>query len=354
LTIDQTPTRGPGDRLPLIEPRVVSQPATRVDIGLPTRGEAPYIAESIDSIRAQTHSAWHLLISENGPEGNKLGERIRPYLVDERIEYSPTGSALGAAKNHTRLIQYGSAPYVAILHDDDRWDPEFLARRVEFLESHPECGFVFSANREMDERSRESGRSRQVLAEGVHTPEELVPLLLRHNLIGVPTVLVRRSAYDAVGPAFDEETLFYDYQMWLRLALQFPVGYLAVWDASYRVHDRQVTMTSSRRGLQELTLLDQIEGLLAEAPHVKPDRRQLRRRRARAHLSAALDELQEPDRSSVSRHLGDAVRTYPPAAIDPKMPAALVGLTLGARGRRALERVRYLILRKGLRVHLRR
>jgi hypothetical protein len=52
--------------------------------------------------------------------------------------------------------------------------------------------------------------------------------------------------------------------------------------------------------------------------------------------------------------MGDAVRTYPPAAIDPKMPAALVGLTLGPRGRRALERLRYLVLRKGLRVHLRR
>jgi hypothetical protein len=333
---------------------LVSRQAPQVDIGLPTRGEAPYIAESIDSILAQTHSAWHLLISENGPEGSELGKRIRPYLADERIEYSPTGSALGAAKNHTRLIQHGSAPYIAILHDDDRWDPEFLERRVEFLESHPDCSFVFSANREMDERSSEMRRSRQALAEGAHPPEELVPLLLRHNLIGMPTVLVRRSAYEAVGPAFDEHTVYFDYQMWLRLALQFPVGYLAVWDASYRVHDRQVTMTSSARGLQELTLLDQIDGLLAEAPHVKPDRRQLRRRRARAHLSAALDELQAPDRRSVSRHMGDAVRTYPPAAIDPKMPAALVGLTLGPRGRRALERLRYLVLRKGLRVHLRR
>ena len=47
--------------------------------------------------------------------------------------------------------------------------------------------------------------------------------------------------------------------------------------------------------------------------------------------SAALDELQAPNRRSASRHLGDAVRTYPPAVIDPKMPAALVGLTLGPR-----------------------
>ena len=107
-----------------------------------------------------------------------------------------------------------------------------------------------------------------------------MPLLLRHNLIGMPTVLVRRSAYEAVGPAFDEHTVYFDYQMWLRLALRFPVGYLAVWDASYRVHDRQVTMTvEAAGGLQELTLLDQIDGLLAKAPHVRPDRRQLRRRR---------------------------------------------------------------------------
>jgi glycosyltransferase involved in cell wall biosynthesis len=153
----------------------VSRKAPQVDIGLPTRGEAPYIAESIDSILAQTHSAWHLLISENGPEGSELGERIRPYLADERIEYSPTGSALGAAKNHTRVIQYGSAPYVAILHDDDRWDPEFLERRVEFLESHPDCSFVFSANREMDGRSSETGRSRQAL-------ERLRYLVLRKGL----------------------------------------------------------------------------------------------------------------------------------------------------------------------------
>ena len=83
------------------------------------------------------HSAWHLLISENGPEGSELGRRLRQYVADERIEYSPTGADLGAATNHTRLIQHGSAPYVAILHDDDRWDPEFLERRVQFLEATP-------------------------------------------------------------------------------------------------------------------------------------------------------------------------------------------------------------------------
>ena len=34
-----------------------------------------------------------------------------------------------------------------MLHDDDRWDPEFLARRLAFLEEEPECGFVFAGFR---------------------------------------------------------------------------------------------------------------------------------------------------------------------------------------------------------------
>jgi hypothetical protein len=55
-----------------------------------------------------------------------------------------------------------------------------------------------------------------------------------------------------------------------------------------------------------------------------------------------------------SRHMAEALRTHPPTVIDPRMAAALVGLALGPRGRRAVDRLRFLVLRKGLRVHLRR
>ncbi len=332
----------------------MAESEARVDVGMPTRGAAPYLEQAIESVLAQSFASWRLLISENGPGGGDLEERIRPYLADERVQYSPAGKDLGAARNHTRLIQTGSAPYIAILHDDDRWDPQFLARRVEFLEARAECALVFGANREIDERSRETGRSQRVLTEGVHAPEEFAPLLIRHNVIGIPTVLVRRSAYEEVGPVFDEETVFFDYQMWIRLGLRFPVGYLATWDSDYRVHSQQVTMTSRGRGKQELRLVEQIEELLATAPSVEPDWKHLRRRRARAHLSAALDALEGPDRRAARAHLSRAWKTYPATTLDPRTPAALAGFVLGARGRRALYRLRFLVLRKGLRVHVRR
>jgi glycosyltransferase involved in cell wall biosynthesis len=328
--------------------------SARVDVCVPTRGAAPYLEQTLDSVLAQTFEDWSMLISENGPEGGELEDRIRRYLSDPRIHYSATGGDLGAAQNHTRLIQAGSAPYVGIIHDDDRWHPEFLARRFEFLEAHAECGFVFSGNLEIDEQGREVRRSRLVLAEGAHESAEVAELLMQRNVIGIPTVLVRRSAYEAVGPAFDDETLAFDYEMWLRLTLRFRVGYLAVRDADYRVHSQQVTMTSRRRGEQNVRLLEQIEALLDGAPTVDVDRKPLRRRLAGAHLSAALDSLQDADKPSARRHLGHALRIHPSVAVDPRTPAALLGLALGARGRRALDRARYLVLRKGLRVHIRR
>ena len=328
--------------------------STTVDIGMPTRGAAPYIGEAVESVLAQTHEDWTLLISENGPGGGELEERLGPYLADPRIRYSPTGEDLGAARNHTRLIQAGSAPYVGILHDDDRWHPGFLTRRVAFLETHPDCGFVFSANLEIDEHSEETGRSKLVLSAGAHPPEELVPRLVEHNLIAIPTVLVRRSAYETVGPEFDERSLSFDFEMWLRLAIAFSAGYLPVWDADYRVHRAQVTMTTLRRGRQRLYLHEHVDELLAGAPHIRVSPALRRRQLAEAHLIAALDAIEDSQRADAQGHLAAARRAYPLAVFDPRFPAALAALALGARGRALLGRLRFLVLRKGLRVHLRR
>lgn len=327
---------------------------TLVDVGLPTRRSSAFIGESVASVLAQTLENWSLLVSKNGPGDGELTSQLQPFMGDPRIHQQTTAKEVGAAKNHTLLIESGSAPYVAILHDDDRWDPEFLQRRVDFLEQHPECGFVFSGNREIDKDSKLIGESRLVLSEGVHEPQDFVPMLVRHNLIGIPTVLVRRSAYVAVGPKFDEETVFFDYEMWLRLALAFPVGYLAIRDADYRIHRTQITMTARDRGAQQLRLLDQIEAHLAAAPHVTVDRRSLQRRRARAHLTRALDALESPEPQVARRHVALALRTYPAALFDPRIPLIAVGLVLGTRARRALRRLRFLVLWKRFDLHLRR
>lgn len=322
-----------------------------VDIGIPTYGRPRYLAESIESVLAQTHEAWRLVISEDGPESPEVAAVVQRYAADRRIAYRSTGVHVGAAANLTSLIQKGSAPYVAILHDDDRWDPGFLEARVRFLERHPACGLAFSGNTDIDERGATIGRSRFTLAEGMYEPAEFAPVLLRRNVICAPTVLVRRQAYEAVGPAFDGRfPVMYDYEMWLRIALRFPVGFLGRWDAAYRRHDLQTTFKVRNTGDEWLRLLDHFEQLAAAQ---SPALRIAQRRRSGALLSTALDALEARRPAAAWRLALSGLRMHPASVFDPRLGAAVVGLALGPFGAPLLARARERAHRRGIRMHLR-
>ena len=99
-----------------------------VDVGVPTWGRPQYLRETIESVLAQTFQRWRLTVSENGPGDEEIRAIVEPYLDDSRVRHVPTGSEISAPENATRAIEAGDAPFVALLHDDDRWDPEFLAR----------------------------------------------------------------------------------------------------------------------------------------------------------------------------------------------------------------------------------
>lgn len=276
---------------------------------------------------------------------------VAPYLGDSRICYSATGSRVGAPANKTRLIRSGTAPYVALLDDDDLWKPWFLERQLEFLDEHPDVAFVFCANDVVDESGKENGRSRVALPDGVHRPGDFVPRLLEHNPVATPTVVVRRTAYESVGAELDDRLQTnYDYDMWIRLATRYRVGYRGSWDASYRHHSGQSTLKQrSLRASEMLLLLDNAIGYLAASPQrivVSDDF--LRGERARWLLSLALNHVEAGDAPAARRQALSAVRLSRRAVKDPKFALALGTLLFGARGARALTSLRTLNLRHGI------
>jgi glycosyltransferase involved in cell wall biosynthesis len=320
-----------------------------VDVGIPTYGKPAFLAEAIESVLAQTHAHWRLLVSEDGPASEEVAAIVERYAADERVTYRATGTHVGAAANLTGLVRDGTAPYVAILHDDDRWEPTFLDARVRYLEAHPDSAFVFSGNSEIDATGATIGHSRHSLAEGPQEPAEFAPLLFRRNVICTPTVLVRRQAYEAVGPEFDARFgVMYDYEMWLRLALRFPIGFLARSDAAYRRHAAQTTFVARDLGLEWLRLLDHFDELGGTDPAL----RVTARRRAGALLSAALDTLESRRPEAGWRFLAAAVRAHPLSALDPRAGAALVALALGPASAPLLGRARRFVHKRGIRLHL--
>ena len=326
-----------------------------VDVGIPTRGRPRYLVEALETVLAQTESRWRATISENDAGDDAVAAALAPYLDDPRIEHSPTGRDIGQAPNHTRLLQAATAPYLAILHDDDRWEPRFLERRVAFLEEHPEAAFVCSPAISIDSGGAVLGRFEPDLPEGALPPADVLPKLLVANIVGVPSnALIRTSAARQVGNTFDDRFLYWDWEQWMRLAVRFPVGYVHSWDSAVRVHDSQVTFTHWPDREEILRLLDHFEELVrTHQPGLQLDPKPLARKRAAVLLSAALDSVERAERRGALGYALRARSVYPRSAANTKMLALLAALPLGRRGRSLLKKIRYWIFRKSIRVHLR-
>jgi glycosyltransferase involved in cell wall biosynthesis len=318
-------------------PRRIAADPGFVDVGIPARGRAAYLRDAIESVLAQTLSTWRLTICEDGAGDGEVARTAAAYLGDPRVRFRSTGRPVGAAPTMNMLLRAGGGRFVAMLHDDDAWDPTFLERRVEFLERNPLCGAVFSPNLEMDGTGRVTGQAAPRMAEGVHESLQFVPSLLLRNPIVPAAALIRRAALENVGGALDERfERIYDYELWVRLALNFPIGYLHAYDVRYRVHPQQ-SRRSSGRGSEELRLLDHFDQLVGDRIELQLTARQRARKRSGFTLSAALDEVALGRRRAALALLSEALVGHKPSVVDVRAAGTFLGLAIGPRAFSALR-----------------
>jgi glycosyltransferase involved in cell wall biosynthesis len=302
---------------------------TAVDVGIPVWGPAPYLRYAIASVERQTLRSWRLHISQDGrPEASV--EKLVTGLSDPRITYSATDRPVGAAHNKTALIRSGEARYLALLDHDDVWEPDFLRRRVEFLEAHAACAFVFSPLTVIDADGDTVERAPALLADGVYDGTAIVSALLESSGIPGGSVVVRRSALREVGDEFCEFLpRTYDYEMWMRLALRFPVGYVNVWDVGWRRHEANASRTDLRGYGEEYERLVSHLSLLfsRERPELRLAPAVWRRKLSALLLMTSLDALATGDRRLAWRYLLRAVRRGRREALTARALAA--GMTVG-------------------------
>ena len=326
---------------------------------MPAYRRPHFISEAIESVLAQTYTNWRLVVSENGPGGGEVEAVVRQYTSDPRVRYIATGRNLGPAANWTRLLQGGSAPYFTLIQDDDKWEPEFLARRVAFLEANPSCGFVFAGERKIDQDGREIAIERtpalpirdiaDVLPGGVYSPREFIESMYRHRLGGIHTpaicslcVMSRRSAVDAVGAVFDDAYPFFcwDVELYLRMALRYPTGFMPIRDGIQRIHHPSITSEINFDGEYWTRYQEyHADWFRRELPGLQlpPESDEIA---ADAHIMAALDALERGDRRRCARHLSSALRRCPRYVANPRLAAGAAGLVLGRRGAGLIARIR--------------
>jgi hypothetical protein len=294
---------------------------TIVDVGIPTHGTPAHLREAVESVVGQSFRDWRLTVSENGAGGDAIAAVLEPHLSDPRVRHVVVGQDITPGENHTRALRSGSAPFVAVLHDDDRWDADFLARRVAFLEQHATAGIVFANARFIDSNGRELARTTPRFEEGVQDREAFLRALYLRNVIPVQTVLGRRSAYDEVGSAFSA-ILFSDHEMWMRIAALFDVGFLDVYDSDYRIHQGQATnMAFTQLGAHRLEFYESVDQWVP-ACITSRDRK---RAHASAHFRVALEARERRERRRAVASFWSGLREYPAAPLDGELRSLAIG-----------------------------
>ncbi len=323
-----------------------------IDVGIATWGPTEYLSSAVESVLEQGHGNLTLFISHDGPDDAAARASVEPFMSDERVVYSARQERLGAAGNKTWLINQGSAGYVALLDHDDVWERSFLDRRVRFLSAHPECGFAFGSLRQVDSDGAELERITIPLSEGIQGHHEFVKKLLRQNLVGSSAALVRRATYRAVDPRFDQRLpTTYDYEMWVRLAIEAPAALLPGYDVRFRVHAEQSTASLSGLEDEYPLLVEHLAAIVSERlPAVPVGRRFKQRRLASLLLTGALIASERGDPASARRYLGRALRIDPWSAVDPRVPASILGFAFGTRGRAVLAKARAVAHHHGIRM----
>jgi glycosyltransferase involved in cell wall biosynthesis len=124
----------------------------RVGIGLPVFNGERYLAAAIESILAQDHAEFDLVICDNAST-DATAEIARAYAQrDERVRYQRNAENLGAARNYNLAVQACGGDYFKWAAHDDVLEPSFLRRCLETLDADPHAVLAYPRTRIIDER----------------------------------------------------------------------------------------------------------------------------------------------------------------------------------------------------------
>jgi glycosyltransferase involved in cell wall biosynthesis len=189
----------------------------KVSVLIPAYHAGAFIRTALDSVRAQSHADWEVIVVEDGShdETEDLVTRFAAGGV-QAVRYENLGSNRGVGAVRNRLLALAQGEAVAFLDADDRWEPAHLANAVDRLARGADL--VISDVRTFD---LATGRALELYAPPpVLVAQPVLTLFKASVIITSSAVVLTRELCRRTG-AFDEALrIGEDRDYWLRAALQ--------------------------------------------------------------------------------------------------------------------------------------
>jgi glycosyltransferase involved in cell wall biosynthesis len=198
-----------------------------VSICLTTYNRAKVLPKTLDSLLSQTFPDYELIISDDCSTDD-TEEVCRAYEArDARVKYYRNPTNLKMPGNLNAAISRAQGQYVANVHDGDLYHPDLILKWKVALDTVPTAAFVFN-----DYYCYHYKTGKKIIL-SQHFPLrvngwEIASYYFKTFTSCVwGTVMARRKAYEQAGPFSSHYGFISDVDMWLRLARDNDVAYVA-------------------------------------------------------------------------------------------------------------------------------
>ena len=205
-----------------------------VSVVTPSYNQAAFLEQTLRSVLDQDYPSLEYLVVDGGSNDGSV-EIIKHYA--DHLAWWVSEKDRGQAEAINKGLARAKGEYVAWLNSDDYYLPGAVRSAVEVLEARPDLALVHGDVLAVDA----AGKTTKVLRYADWGLEGLMCF----NIIGQPSVFMRRSALEHAGYLDLSYHYMLDHQLWLRMGQQGAMQYVPrSWSAA-RFHSESKNVAAS-------------------------------------------------------------------------------------------------------------
>lgn len=223
---------------PIEDEAAVNRPLWSVMI--PAYNCSFYLPETIQSVLVQDQGVdkMQIEVCDDASTDADVSDIVQR-IGRGRVGYFVQPQNKGSLRNFETCLNRSKGELIHLLHGDDKVRPGFYEKMEALFAQYPDMGMAFCRYYSVDQYDGSTFVSElEKETEGIL--DNWLERIATRQRIQTPSVVVRRSVYEKLG-SFYGVHYGEDWEMWIRIAANYKVGYIPVALADYRKHDSSIT-----------------------------------------------------------------------------------------------------------------
>lgn len=255
------------DRIPDTPPRIapvdrnIAKPLWSVMI--PTYNCSNYLEETIGSVLLQDAGPARMqieVIDDHSTDADV--EALVKKIGKGRVGFFRQEKNVGSLRNFETCLNRSKGKWIHLLHGDDLVVQGFYKEIETLFTDFPEAGAAFTGHIDIDSVGNQIHDNSRKILDKPGIIDDWLNKISRAQQIQPPSIVVKRNVYEQLG-SFYAVHYGEDWEMWVRIAANFPVAYSPLHLARYRIHDNNITSRSFLSG-QSITDINKVIEIIQE------------------------------------------------------------------------------------------